>query len=272
MAKAQDPDQGHSVAVVYLARGQGDDYLKHFERFIDSYKSMDAGVGHRLYIIFKGFADRAARRRAEEIFGGIEFSAVETNDVRFDIGAYTESLPSISEEFVCFLNTYSEVASRSWLRKLIDNLRLPGVGLVGATGSYESLNTINRGFPAFPNPHLRTNAFAMRSADAREILESYEIHSKLDTFFIESGYESITRRILSLGLTCLIVGADGRGFSPPQWLQSGTYRLGLQENLLVSDNYTREYLTLSASERLTLAAGSWGANKSPTVIDSGYPY
>lgn len=264
-------NQKHSVAVVYLARGQGADYLQDFERFRDSYATHPAGINHRLYIIFKGFVDQASRSRAEAIFRDIDFSAIETDDLRFDIGAYADSLSSVSEEFVCFLNTYSEIAARYWLRKLIDNLRSAGVGLVGATGSYESLRTINRGFPEFPNPHLRTNAFAMRSNYAREILTRYAIGGKLDTFFIESGSDSLTRKILSLGLTCLIVGADGRGFNLAQWAQSGTYRLGLQENLLVHDNYTREYLTLQAKERLILEAECWGMNMPPTVVDTTAP-
>lgn len=268
MAAVNDRDQNHSVAVAYLARGQGNNYLDHFKRFRDTYRSHSAGINHKLYIVFKGFDSQNARRSAEEVFAEMEFTSIDTDDLRFDIGAYADSLASISEEFVCFLNTYSEILSQDWLQKLIFNLVSPGVGMVGATGSYESLRTINRGFPSFPNPHLRTNAFAMRSSDARTILDSYEIRNKLDTFFIESGEGSVTRKIMALGLTCLIVGADGRGFSPPQWLQSATCRLGLQENLLISDNYTREYLTLSSAERLTLAAEAWGAVAHPTVIEA----
>ena len=268
MAALNNRDQNHSVAVAYLARGQGDDYLEHFKRFRDAYGSNPAGIDHKLYIIFKGFESQAARKRAEEIFAGIEFASVETDDLRFDIGAYADSLASISEEFVCFLNTYSEILSQYWLQKLILNLLSPGVGMVGATGSYESLSTINRGFPGFPNPHLRTNAFAMRCADARAILDSYNIGNKLDTFFIESGEDSVTRKIMALGMTCLIVGADGRGFIPPQWLQSGTCRLGLQENLLISDNYTRDYITSNSAEQMILAAESWGTAMPPAVIEA----
>jgi hypothetical protein len=37
-----------------------------------------------------------------------------------------------------------------------------GVGLVGATGSYESLGPALDGFPAFPNIHIRSNAFLIQ--------------------------------------------------------------------------------------------------------------
>ncbi|MDP4025848.1 hypothetical protein Q8W71_24765 [Methylobacterium sp. NEAU 140] len=262
-----DRDEGQSVAVVYLARGQGAGYRESFERFRESYEAHPAGIAHQLYVIFKGYPTRSAREEAEQIFSGLAYSAIETEDLRYDIGAYADALPSVSEDIVCFLNTYSEIASRSWLRKLIDNLRSPGVGIVGATGTYESLRTLNRGFPDFPNPHLRTNAMALRRRHAEEVFANYAIGTKLDTFFIESGVDSLTQRVLSLGLTCLIVGADGRGYAPDHWPQSGTYRLGSQENLLVHDNYTREFLTLTPDERLTVAAASWGGSVPPSVVE-----
>jgi hypothetical protein len=266
-AEPTDRTGDQSVAVVYLARGQGEGHVGHFETFVRSYKSRPAGLDHRLYVVFKGFADRVSRAAAERAFDGLAITPIDTDDLRFDIGAYTDALPSIAEGVVCFLNTYSEITSRHWLHKMVQVLKMPGVGMVGATGTYESLHAINRSFPQFPNPHLRTNGFMLRRAHAEEILGSYEINDKLDTFFIESGARSMTRKVFELGLSCLLVGADGRGFTPEQWARSGTYRLGLQENLLLQDNYTREFTRLSADERHILAASSWGTETAPDVVD-----
>jgi hypothetical protein len=44
---------------------------------------------------------------------------------------------------VCFFNTFSEILSDNWLRKMAEHYRRPGVGAVGFTGSYESLDTSN---------------------------------------------------------------------------------------------------------------------------------
>ncbi len=107
---------------------------------------------------------------AAEIFDGLPFEAIETDDLSFDLGAYADALRSVGEDHICFLNTNSEINAPFWLAKLLRNLDTPGVGMVGATGSFESLHYINRLFPAYPNPHLRTNAFAMRRSTPRRYL------------------------------------------------------------------------------------------------------
>ncbi len=257
--------------MVYLARGYDADHQARFRAFAASYRAHPAGCGHRLYVIFKGFPDAASRVAAARSFDGLAFTAIDTDDLRFDIGAYIDALPSLSEEVVCFLNTNAEIASPHWLAKLARNLVQPGVGMVSATGSYESLHYINPTFPAFPNPHLRSNAFAMRRDRAAEILGSYTIAGKLDTFQIESGADGLTRRVLAQGLTCLIVGADGRGYPPQHWAESETFRQGEQANLLVHDNQTRAFARMNAAERSVLIAKTWAVAREPSILPEPAP-
>ncbi|MCJ2073095.1 hypothetical protein MKK75_30640 [Methylobacterium sp. J-030] len=256
-----------SVAVAYLARGVNSDYIERFQQFAQSYRAHSAGMEHTLYVIFKGFSDESTRTSAEMTFDGLSFKAIDTDDTSFDLGAYADALHTITEEVVCFLNTNTEIASPNWVRKLVSNLCQPGVGMVGATGSYESLSHINRLFPAFPNPHLRSNAFALRRIHASEILGSYNFKDKLDAFFAESGPNGLTRRMLQMGLTCLIVGADGRGYTPQQWTESDSFRQGDQANLLIRDNQTRAYMEAGPVERMFMAVRTWGAAYAPRVVE-----
>lgn len=257
-----------TAAVIYLARGYHADHLERFRSFVTSYGAYPAGYQHKLYVVFKGFADAAQRAAAERVFDGLPFEAIDTDDLSFDLGAYADALRSVGEDYVCFLNTNAELNAPSWLAKLLRNLEVPGVGMVGATGSFESLRYINRLFPEYPNPHLRTNAFAMRREHALALLGSYAIATKLDAFFAESGPDGLTRRVFALGLTCLIVGGDGRGYAPPLWPSSETSRQGGQANLLVHDNYTRAYEALGARARTEVTFASWGRSIPATVIEA----
>ncbi|SEI15161.1 hypothetical protein SAMN02799636_06037 [Methylobacterium sp. 275MFSha3.1] len=257
-----------TAAVIYLARGFEADHTERFRRFVESYRAHSAGHEHKLYIIFKGFATAMHRAAAEEAFDGLDFKAIDTDDLSFDLGAYADALRVVSDDHVCFLNTNSEISAPFWLAKLLRNLDSPGVGMVGATGSFESLRYINGLFPEFPNPHLRTNAFAMRREHARELLGSYAIRTKLDAFFAESGADGLTRRILARGLTCLVVGGDGRGYALPLWPSSETSRQGTQGNLLVHDNYTRAFEQMGAQEREEVTFASWGRAIPATVTEA----
>lgn len=257
-----------TAAVIYLARGYDADHADRFRRFVVSYRAHRSGHDHRFYVIFKGFANVAQRSAAAEIFDGLPFEAIDTDDLSFDLGAYADALRTVGEDHVCFLNTNAELNAPFWLAKLLRNLDMPGVGMVGATGSFESLCYINRLFPEYPNPHLRTNAFAMRREHAVALLGTYAIATKLDAFFAESGPDGLTRRVLALGLTCLIVGADGRGYAPPLWPISETSRQGAQANLLVHDNYTRAYEALDSGARAEATLASWGRAIPATVIEA----
>jgi hypothetical protein len=256
------------IAVVFLARGYEDDHIERFERFKKSYSAWPSGIEHNLHVIFKGFADQARERTARSLFSALPHIAHQTDDFGFDIGAYSDILNNLSEDFVCFFNSHAEIQSEYWLKKLIDNLDCSAVGMVSASGSYESLNFIHADFPKFPNPHLRTNAFGLRLKDAREFFPQRKIRDKLEAWRFESGAEGLTQLFWARGLACLIVGRDGCGYGPDSWPQSETYRSGLQSNLLVGDNVTRTYPLLSHADRTIVVNRTWGFFAPATIIQS----
>ncbi|MDE3749500.1 glycosyltransferase family protein [Methylobacterium radiotolerans] len=256
------------TAVVFLARGYEEDHLERFQRFIRSYGTFSAGQSNHLHVIFKGFRTALHERSGRALFKAIPHTAHLVDDAGFDLGAYAAVLSRLDEPYVCFLNSNAEILSEHWLRKLISYLRDPAVGMVGATGSCESLNYLDPDFPRFPNPHLRTNAFALRTDDAQRFFGGISIRDKIDAWRFESGPDSLTRRVFSAALTCLIVGRDGRGYGPSTWIGSETFRQGLQSNLLVGDNVTRAYLEMSPSERGRIVSKTWGRFVHPKLFCS----
>jgi hypothetical protein len=81
---------------------------------------------------------------------------------------------------------------------------------------------------------------------------------KRAAYLLESGRQSLTRRIQEQGLRAVVVGRDGRDYDVEEWPASRTFRSGDQGNLLVADNQTRDYQTASPSRRRRLSRDTWG--------------
>lgn len=248
-----------TTALVYLARGAESDHLDRFARFIDSYGRVESGHPHMLYVIYKGYRNDAALGIARRRFAVFDHVPLFLKDDSFDIGAYAEVASVLTEDTVCFLNSNVEITTDRWLGKLKAGLDLAGVGIVGASGSFESLgHSRNAYFRPAPNVHLRSNVFMMRRALAVEILGSFRIASKIDAFMAESGADSVTRQVLRRGLSVLVIGKDGRALSPPFWPASRGFRSEDQSNLLVEDNLSREFAGMPPSGRQEARRSSWG--------------
>lgn len=256
-----------TIAIAYLARGADRDWLLSCKRFLDSYRRNQPGDKHSLYVIFKGFADNNDLEKARALFCGVPHKSVFVDDDSFDVGAYIEWANMIEEELICVFNTASEILAPDWLRKLAVNLSLPDVGLVGAAASYESLNELNSAFPAFPNIHIRSNAFMIDRRLFCSITEGIKIANKYDALFFESGYKSLTRRVLNKEKEILLVGRNGRGYSSKFWATSDTFRQGMQQNLLVADNQTRNFSALPWIEKREVVFRTWGNYIDKRVIN-----
>jgi hypothetical protein len=126
-----------SVAVVYLARHS--DGLAAFKRFAGSYRRHSAGIDHDLLIIYKGFKQQRDLGEARAVFSEHAHEGIELEDIGFDIGSYLECSRRTKQDYLCFVNTHSEVAATGWLALLHNYAARSGVGVVGAMGSYESL-------------------------------------------------------------------------------------------------------------------------------------
>jgi hypothetical protein len=115
-------------------------------------------------------------------------------------------------------------------------------------------------FPAFPNPHIRSNVFLL----SRDMLLSNAPRGtpdKLEAFKFESGTESVTNRILQSGHRALVAGADGRSLDVKDWPQSGTFRLGDQSNLLADDNQTRSFDEVNRHQKAWYGEMTWGLRR-----------
>ncbi len=231
------------------------------ESFLDSYRTHDAGTPHRLLLLLAGpDEDRTPWKR---LFSPVPHEVLELGE-GMDLGHYRTAVDRVVAERYCFLNTVTTILADEWLARLERALLSPGVGMVGATGSYETPNAVRPGplrrlrpgFEPFPNPHLRTNGFAME----RDLLLQLNWPSSLtrtETVLLEGGSGSLTRQVRKRGLQTLVVGRDGVAHQPERWRESATFRSGNQANLLLADNRTRHYQEGGPLVRRGLAWLAW---------------
>ena len=243
------------------------------ERFARSYRAHAAGIDHRLLMVFKEFGDDAALDAARAALRDIDYDELHMPGRRLDLAAYVHIARDVDAQYLYFLNSNSEVLAADWLAHPIGHLGGERVGMVSATGSHESLvdsrslvSRVSRGpwFDTFPNPHLRTNAFAL----SREVIRSLdwpEVRTKWGAWRLENGKRSITRQVWERGLEALVVGRNGEAFERDRWRESATFRAGDQRNLLVADNRTRQFEDADAKEQQRLAYLAWG-EEGPTAF------
>ena len=299
------------IAVVHLARRKNG--LAPFDRFVESYRAHPAGVEHDLVIILKGFPDEASFRDHHLLLEGIPYSTLLVPDTGFDLNAYFLAVERLDYDYFCFLNSFSQILDDHWLEKLHAWITRDDVGLVGATGSAQSIaggytphqqqmNALppvtrfrtrvaravrdrDRGpllrratlwalrslgiwrpekdFPAFPNYHLRTNAFMGARGTLRRV-HLGPLRTKLSAYRFESSRNSLTNQVLGCGLKVLVVGSNGEAYEPEQWHSSNTFWQSLEENLLVSDNQTQAYLNADPASKARFAQDAWGASARPS--------
>jgi len=257
-----------------------------FAEFIASYREHDAGVEHDLLVVFKEIGDADHMAAYEALLEGIDHKSLFLGSEGFDILPYFVAARNFDYKYFCFLNSYSVILTAGWLRLLLTHLRR-GAGVVGATASFESyytnlsrsrprigvrnlrssvgqyfawrgmLKEAREHFDPFPNPHLRTNCFAL----ARELMLKLAFRGeavKMDSLKFESGKDGLTRQVVALDLPVLVVGRDGAAYDREQWRESRTFRSGGQNNLLVADNRTRQYAEADAGTKVFLEQCAWG--------------
>jgi hypothetical protein len=249
--------------------------------FLRSYHAHPAGAEQELTIVLNGAGSEAPEGSAsrEALLAeleGTEYQLIELERPVLDLAAYGQAARRSAHEQLCFLNSYSVILADGWLGRLADALQEPDVGLVGASASWESqaewvrgrarlwpqqlagLPSARRDYPRFPNPHIRTNAFMLDRLGLVE-MGLDQAADKRATYLLESGRQSITRRIQERGLRATVVGSNGQIYDVEAWPDSHTFRSGEQENLLVADNQTEDYRTASPHRRRRFSRDSWGA-------------
>lgn len=257
-----------------------------FRKFIASYRKSTGGKDHQLIILFNGFAGEHELIPYRNVLQGLIYTSYLLPRPVLDIAAYLYVAKKVNHTYLCFLNSYSVLLDEMWLAKMYRHAADEGVGLVGATGSYEShSSSITQwnylklsGFlikdmgwlvyrwlyvkkqefyiPPFPNYHIRTNAFMLPRKLMLKI-KAKRIRSKWDALMFESGRQNLTRQVFAMNLQALVVGRDGQSYSKEHWFESRTFRSGDQSNLLIADNRTEQYQMSDCSQRCKLSTRTW---------------
>jgi hypothetical protein len=230
------------------------------ERFLASYRRHPAGMDHELVLAWNGVAGPEDLGAFAAVVAGVEHRAVFLPDAPPDLRTYFTAARECRARHLAFLNAGSEILADGWLASMYAAAQTPGVGLVGATGSFESVaNDYPAGwFAPFPNPHIRTNAFMIERSLLFD-LEIEDLTDKLQCLRFESGAGGLTAQILARGLRPVVVDRAGVAHDMTAWPHSATFRSGGQSGLLVADNRTRDWDAGDAAFRDWLSSLSWGA-------------
>jgi hypothetical protein len=124
------------IAVVHLVRRQNG--VDPFARFLASYREHPAGVAHELVLLYKGFQREADIQAYEHVIGDLPHRRELINDEGFDLDAYFGAARRLDYDYFCFLNSFSRILDAGWLAKLHRWVIRDGVGMVGASGSWQS--------------------------------------------------------------------------------------------------------------------------------------
>lgn len=248
--------------------------------FLRSYHAHSAGQEHELIVVLNGAGEGGpigldVRELLLRELDDSSHRLIVLDEPVQDLAAYGKAARLCEHEQLCFMNSYCVIEADGWLGYLSRALSVPDVGLVGTTASWESqaewlrgkvrywpyqlakLPGSRRDFPRFPNPHIRTSLFMLD----REIALGMDLEGARDkrlAYLLESGTQSITRQVQELGLRAVVVGLDGQIYDVEDWPNSGTFRYRDQQNLLVSDNQTRDYVAATRRRRCRVGRDSWG--------------
>ena len=247
--------------------------------FIKSYKKFESGLDHNLIICFKLFNNNKEINEWKKNID-IDFEQyVDLNKLNdYDIGSYFRIAEKYDKSHILFLNTYTRINANNWLRIYANHFEKNTV--ISATASFASrssqffnffysdqpkIKQIVRGlkclkdFKLFPNPHLRSNGFFINSEDLLKL--NFNRLKFIDKYFchlFESGRDSLTRQLLKKKFKLKIVNSDNKSFEIPNWKDSKTYSLNLQEKLIFKDNRTDDYDKSIGELKAKLKKTNWG--------------
>src|ERR1700730_13556184 len=279
--------------------------------FLRSYHAHPAGADHELVIVLNGVGEdtptvagtdngiadhtstaggtddgSVAREGLLAELTGTRHRVIALERALTDLAAYGEAARQLEHEWLCFVNSYGVILADGWLSHLARAAEPPGVGLAGATGSWESqaewrrgqpagglrqlsaVRAARRDYPRFPNPHIRTTAFLLRR-QAVLALDLSKAGDKRMAYLLESGRSGITRQLGERGQRAVVVGRDGHAYEADEWPLSCTYRSGEQENLLVADNRTADWQQAPQRLRRQLSRDAWGKHESSIPASGG---
>ncbi len=141
---------GGPPCVIHLARAaNGIDSLREFAAAM---RAHPPGVEHELVLALKGFGSWAQAAPYIAQVADLEPTIEFFPDMGLDLGVLFGVAARLRRGRYCFVNSHTRPVVAGWLAKLDAALALPGVGLVGATGSWLSSHSwlaYSLGLPSF---------------------------------------------------------------------------------------------------------------------------
>jgi len=269
------------IGVIYLYRFDDDIYS--MRSFLDSYKKNPAGYFHELCIILKGKFQDKKLKEIDQILADIEHRLIRISDKGRDISAYRNLSNLLKYEILFFLNSHSIILNKNWLLSVAQPFDDLKVGLVGTSASFAShltmakeslsqnklslrwfkllmyLPILNFLFKRFPNPHIRTNGFAIRRNLFKTLKYSkYFLRCRLGSYAAESGKSSITNQILKKGYRVFLVGENVEEATVESWGLHDIFWTNQQEKLIILDNQSKLYQYSSLEGQNELMRKAWG--------------
>lgn len=281
-------DEQKNISVVYLCR-YAKNYYEKLRLFLESTKIFKSGINYNLNIIFKNHNNipEKVRNISDKYNAKLYFF----KDDGFDWGAYIRFAKVKKTNLILFLNSNSLVISENWLLYLSRPFEDESIKMTGATGSYSSTRTmlipfkflflspikylkylfafvfdfiyLSNLFESFPSIHIRSNAFMIKRTDFLTYINTKKFpKSKLDSYILENGKQSISKYFLKNDYKIGVVGKDGILYLPSKWKESRTFKYSNQENLLISDNHTNYYLLnkKNFNSKLIMNFITWGGS------------
>jgi len=242
------------VAIVYLDRWGNPQRFP--EAFLKSLRPSEAGAPFDLVWQMKGYPENTGSPSLKAFARGFPGTIHEVRypDNLFQFSLAFDTAKRFDYEYFLFFISWSRVLATGWLGHYLAAFRSDTTcGVVSATGSYERIMHSQ----AFPNAHVRTNAFMMRREDFLS-LDPGVLDSKAAGNLFEAGENSLTRQIEARGQIPLVVNRAGDAIRKEDWPRSRTFRSGFQEMLLVADNRTHDFDVLPTRKRNKLVRICWG--------------
>lgn len=251
-----------------------------FKDFISCYKKFSSGKRHELLICFKGFNNNCKNISYWKRKIPFKYTFYLDKEIKndFDIGSFFRVSNSHTKRLILFLNSYAYPKCKNWLKIFCDNYE--NKSILGGHGSYGSissqclsffykdltlLQSIKYGMvhfiycKLFPNPHIRTSNFFVKSDDFNSLkISHFDFTKKIQNNYFESGRNGMTNQFLKKKFKLYLVNSDNQKFSINNWFQSRTAFLSNQEKLVISDHRTREFDNLNRNNKDKLKKINWG--------------
>ncbi len=127
--------------------------LSPFCEFLEALRAHPPGVDHELVLAMKGFASPTQAAPYLTEAADLAPNVVYFPDLGIDLGVYFAAAARLRRDRYCFVNSYSRPLVDGWLAKLDGALAEPGVGQVGASGSWASMSSWVKSLIGLPSAY-----------------------------------------------------------------------------------------------------------------------